>query len=78
MQLVVGKTYRAKKPLRRYSLLLGHHYNDRTIIWMGGGRVQYDGPAVAVGRHYPSVTEAEFLAWAGEVMEDEDEIHADV
>ena len=63
--LVCGATYRGKRP-RRY----GDGYNDRTIIFgPAWGRVQYDGPAVRNGRHYPSVTVEQFLNWAGSRVE---------
>lgn len=60
LPLRVGATYRGKKP-RKY---LDGSFNDRTILWVGQGRVQYDGPAVKDGSKYPSVTHAQFWAWA--------------
>lgn len=39
----------------------------RDIIWISpdGTRIQYDGPAVAIGRRYPTVTTQAFARWAG-------------
>ena len=66
--LRVGKTYRAKKP--RKAGVFGDEYNDRTIIWRDEHRIQYDGPAVPAGRHYPKVAVEAFLAWADREVED--------
>lgn len=57
--LKVGQVYEAKKPRR-----VGMYVNDRQIIWIGMFEVQYDGPAVANGRHYPRITIEVFIAWA--------------
>lgn len=57
--LRVGATYRAKRPQWRLD-----GYNDRTILWIGSAQIQYDGPAVALGAHYPRVPIDKFLAWA--------------
>lgn len=61
LTLEVGKRYRAKRPRRH-----GDGFNDREILWIArdGDRVQYDGPAVALGRHFPTVSRDKFLAWA--------------
>ena len=63
--LVVGGVYRAKKPAR-----VGREgdWNDREILYIGLAEVQYDGPAVAMGRYYPKVMIKDFLAWAGEKL----------
>lgn len=68
IELKVGRTYRAKKPANANGL-----YNDRTIVWMSPpiGLVQYDGPAVAMGRLLPKVDAEKFLAWAGRDVTDE-------
>ena len=65
--LEVGATYRAKKPAKIWSFATGPCMNDRTILWIspGGARIQYDGPAVRNGLHYPLVTREAFLKWAG-------------
>lgn len=67
--LQVGATYRGKRP-RRVGTAADRSptYNDRTILWLSGdgSRVQYDGPAVALGRNYPTVSADDFLAWAGQ------------
>lgn len=56
-----GRFYRAKKPgnVRGY-------VNDRQIIYLSPNTVQYDGPAVAMGRNYPKVSREQFEKWAGE------------
>lgn len=59
LELKVGNTYRAKKPAQN-----GMYVNDRIIRWIGAYELQYDGPAVANGRHYPQVTKEVFLKWA--------------
>lgn len=66
--LQVGKTYRAKKP--RKAGVFGNLYNDRTIIWRDAHQVQYDGPAVRDGRHYPKIAVEAFLAWAAREVEE--------
>lgn len=71
LELVVGGVYRAKRPRKMWVDIDGPVYNDRTILWMSddGGRLQYDGPAVGVGRHYPKVSREQFLKWAGRRIE---------
>lgn len=64
--LVVGGVYRAKKPGR---VGWAGDFNDREILHIGLAEVQYDGPAVALGRKYPKVMIKDFLAWAGERLE---------
>ena len=61
-----GRTYRAKKPANCKGF-----FNDRTVIYVGHFDVQYDGPAVSNGSHYPSVTKEKFLKWAGRDVTDE-------
>jgi hypothetical protein len=65
--LVVGATYRAKRP-RQVGTVFNGGLNDRTILWIGLAEVQYDGPAVANGRKYPRVMISDFLKWAGEKL----------
>lgn len=60
-----GRTYRSKKP-RPMLFDRDKAYDDRTIIHMGFDTVQYDSDLVRTGRRYPTVTIAEFLAWAKE------------
>lgn len=60
IELVHGRTYRAKKPANSGGLV-----NDRCIVYIDSQIVQYDGPAVGFGRHYPKVDRAKFEAWAG-------------
>jgi hypothetical protein len=47
--------------------------NDRSILYVNeiSGIIQYDGPAVANGRHYPKVTIEVFDKWAGREVTDE-------
>ena len=74
--LEVGKTYRARRPRRISNHLHPNYgkYPDRTLVYVGYCTVTYDGPAVKIGSHYPKMTKAEFLLWAGsEVTGDEDE-----
>lgn len=66
LELTVGRTYRAKKPARSGQLI-----NDRTVKWIGLEEVQYDGPAVAFGRHFPKVSIQAFLKWADRDVTDE-------
>ncbi len=61
----VGQTWRAKKPANAGGLV-----NDRVIRWVSStGEVQYDGPAVAFGRHYPKVSGEVFEKWAGRELQ---------
>ncbi len=62
-----GSTYRAKRPRR----ICGRQYNDRTIVHLSTTRVQYDGPAVHMGQHYPMVSVEKFLKWAGHEIKDD-------
>ncbi len=65
MELQVGKVYRAKKPLPA-GTMFSQFFNDRQIVWMSldGQIIQYDGPAVAIGRRLPKVTREKFEKWA--------------
>lgn len=67
--LRTGKTYRAKKP--RKAGVFGDLYNDRTILWRDKTWIQYDGPAVPDGRHYPKISIEAFLAWADREVQEE-------
>lgn len=62
-----GRTFRGKRPANG-----GEFVNDRTILYVSlmGDIVQYDGPAIARGRHYPKVKAADFLKWAAEDITD--------
>lgn len=67
MELKVGHIYRAKKPGRVNGKCFdgpSGYFNDRMVIWLGVDAVQYDGPAVRMGRKL--VSKETFLAWAGE------------
>lgn len=61
MEIQKGRVYRAKKPGNT-----GGYYNDRQVLYIGIDTVQYDGPAVGMGRHYPTVSMEKFKAWAAE------------
>jgi hypothetical protein len=61
MDLSEGQVWRAKKPANSGGLV-----NDRVILRINFlGDVQYDGPAVARGRHYPIVSRVTFEKWCG-------------
>ena len=65
--LQVGKWYRAKSP-RMVGKTFGNidgEPNDRQIIWIGLGQLQYDGPSVKLGARYPEQDIEKFLKWAG-------------
>ena len=62
----VGRTFRAKKPANCKGF-----FNDRTVVHVGRFDVQYDGPAVRNGSHYPKVTKEKFLQWAALDVTDE-------
>lgn len=61
MNIQVGRTYRAKKPAN-----CGGLFNDRQVLYIGIGIVQYDGPAIPLGGKYRVVTREAFEKWAGE------------
>lgn len=58
--LVVGRVFRARKPAPAGQ----GYFNDRQLVHVGMFEVQYDGPAVAHGRHYPNIEIDKFIAWA--------------
>lgn len=58
--LKVGHTYRAKRP----KMTKFGEINDRIIVAMTAGQVQYDGSAVGLGRKYPLISVDKFLKWA--------------
>lgn len=60
-----GHVYRAKHPRKRYTLGLGDHFTDREVVYVDERRVQYDGPHIKLGQHFPTVSMDEFLAWVG-------------
>ena len=61
MEIKTGRVYRAKKP----EVTRGY-YNDRQVIFVGVDKVQYDSPAVHIGRRYPTISIEKFKEWAGE------------
>ncbi|KNC93631.1 hypothetical protein [Trabulsiella odontotermitis] len=69
IELKVNRCYRAKKP--RSVSSFPPLVNDRQIIHIGATHVQYDGPAVKYGRHFPSMTKEAFIAWAERDVTDE-------
>lgn len=60
--IMPGQCYRAKTPRRTPD----GYVNDRVVTWVAMNRtqVQYDGPAVKFGRHYPIIPMETFLKWA--------------
>lgn len=56
--LRVGETYQSRK---------GSRSPDRKILWISsdGTVIQYDGPAVPIGRLFPRITADGFAKWAG-------------
>lgn len=69
-----GRVYRAITPRSCGATLhnQGGWVNDRVVLRVNlvGGDVQYDGPAVANGRHYPKCTLQSFKDWAGSDVTD--------
>lgn len=63
LELKVGRTYRAKRPAPAGGGWQ-REVNDRTVLWVGAAEVQYDGPSVARGRHYPRMPIDAFRKWA--------------
>lgn len=73
VKLKVGCWYRAKKPRKIWFFgEPGPAYNDRHIIYLGPFTVQYDGPTVKLGQHYPAVAREKFIAWAGKEITADD------
>lgn len=62
-EIKAGHCYEAKKP----AFANGSYFNDRQVKWISQDRsvVQYDGPAVANGRHFPTTSMEKFLKWVG-------------
>lgn len=60
--LRVGNIYAAKRPNKIY-IGFDEYWNDRQIIYLSDHSVQYDGPSVAFGRNYPTVSIEKFLKW---------------
>jgi hypothetical protein len=65
----IGRFYEAKRPSMVVSG--GGLMNDRKVIYVSKTQVQYDGPAVQNGRHYPTVSMDAFLNWAKRDITDE-------
>lgn len=70
LQLRVNRTYRAKKPAQAGSWLRPE-VNDRTILYISVGTLQYDGPSVKPGAKYPTVSIEAFLKWAASDVTDQ-------
>ncbi|MEH3398773.1 hypothetical protein ELP90_10420 [Enterobacter hormaechei subsp. xiangfangensis] len=70
LEIKVGRTYRAKRP-RGTGTIFQPLVNDRTVIWIGMNELQYDGPAVKNGSHYPRISLEKFRAWAERDVTDE-------
>lgn len=69
LELKIGRCYRAKKP--RPAGQFTSYANDRQILRITSTTVQYDGPSVHAGRHYPTVSKEKFLEWASHDVTDE-------
>lgn len=69
-----GRVYRAKTPRQVGADRQFHQgfVNDRVVIYINvlSDLVQYDGPAIPNGRHYPKCTLKAFREWAGEDVTD--------
>lgn len=65
----VGRTYRAKTPLRVDFDLV----NDRQVVWMDAAalNLRYDDPSVRSGKAYPCMSVVRFAAWAARDVTDE-------
>ena len=68
IELKVGRVYRAKK-----RSISGFYLNDRQIKWIAqdGSLIQYDAPAVANGRKFPTVAREAFEKWVGSDVTDQ-------
>lgn len=67
-EILEGRCYRARRPACVHGMV-----NDRYAIRINRilGTVTYDGPAVAFGRHYPTVSLETFAQWAKRDVTDE-------
>ncbi len=65
--LIVGSTYRAKKPKQ---VTLFGKIDDRQIIWRNSTTIQFDGPGVKFGQYHPKVHVVKFLLWVGSDVTD--------
>jgi hypothetical protein len=69
----VGQVWRAKRPVEVGGSLFEPGYiNDRVIKHVGMFSIQYDGPSIKNGRHYPSVTHEQFARWAGRLLDEKE------
>lgn len=61
LEIRTGRTYRAKSPGYAKGFV-----NDRTVVWVDRANrtVQYDGPAITLGRTRPLISLDAFLEWA--------------
>lgn len=61
LNVKVRRTYRAKTPGYAKGFV-----NDRTVLWIDRENrlLQYDGPAVAIGRIRPIISLDAFMEWA--------------
>lgn len=67
-RFAIGKVFEAKKPKR---IGFSGLWNDRQILYIGDGLIQYDSPSVKHGRKYPAVSIEEFEKWAGRDVTEE-------
>lgn len=65
-EIVVGKTYFAKKPK---NMIFGT--DDRTVKWMTKDRkwVEYDSDFAKPGKRYPIIKMSIFINWVGGVRQ---------
>lgn len=70
--LKIGHVYSGKRRART-GPFMAPVWNDRQIKWIDslGLQLQYDGPAVANGRHYPKIDVDAFLKWASHDVTDQ-------
>lgn len=68
MDLIVGKAYRAKNPLREFAGV--GQFNDRLIVNLTETDVQYDSSDISLPAFLPTITIGEFLEWASYEVSD--------
>lgn len=61
----VDMVFEAKRPKILRTLDMGEVYDDRQIVWVGIGQIQYDSPTVKYGKRLPIIPIEKFEKWAG-------------
>lgn len=69
IEIKVGRVYRAKKP--KPVGFFERLYDDRVVLYVDPGRVQYDSPSVKVGKKHPFIEREKFIKWASRDVTDE-------